>query len=73
MLDLVKHHWMLKQVEFGGRTLVPSLRFKGSVHYHAVKMLTDRLKCCLNRISDNCLVLFLEALRLCDKNDANGL
>jgi len=60
-------------VETGGRTLLPSSWFKGSVHYRAEKMATDGLKCCLNGVSDNCFVLFLETLRPCDKNNAEGL
>lgn len=68
-----QHETLIKQVEFGGRTFLPSSCFKGSVHYRAVKMPTDRLKCCLNTVSDNCFVLFLETLRPCDKNNADGL
>lgn len=56
-----------------GRALLPSSRFKDSVHAHAAKMPTDRLKRCLNRVSDNSFVLFLETLRPCDKNNADGL
>jgi len=59
-------------VDFGGRVLLPSLCSKGPVHYCAGQMPTDRLKC-LYRIYDNSLVLFLEALKLCDKNGTDGL
>lgn len=46
--------------------------FQGLCPLRAVKMPTGRLKCCGNRVSDNCFVLFLETLRPCDKNNATG-